>query len=97
MLQDGDRMRCHLCGRWLRMVAGQHLIAAHGMTTEEYRELFHLDVTTSTACTKTSQFKRASMLEQIADAGRVACTRSQREAHHQRSLVGGRWRSAGLT
>ena len=69
MLQDGDRVRCHLCGRWLRMVAGQHLIAAHEMTTDEYRELFHLDVTTSTACTETSELKRASMLEQIADAG----------------------------
>jgi hypothetical protein len=69
MLQDGDRVRCHLCGRWLRMVAGQHLIAAHEMTTDEYRELFHLDVTESTACTETSELKRASMLEQIADAG----------------------------
>jgi hypothetical protein len=69
MLQDGDRVRCHLCGRWLRMVAGQHLIVSHGMTTDEYRELFHLDVTTSTACADTSELKRASMFEQIADAG----------------------------
>jgi rubrerythrin len=69
MLQDGDRVRCHLCGRWLRMVAGQHLIVRHGMTTEEYCELFHLDVSASTACADTSELKRASMLEQIADAG----------------------------
>jgi hypothetical protein len=35
------------------MVAGQHLIAAHWMTTDECRGLFHLDVTRSTACTDT--------------------------------------------
>jgi hypothetical protein len=69
MLQDGDRVRCHLCGRWLRMVAEQHLIAAHGMTTDEYRELFRLDVSMSTACHETGELKRASMLEQIAAAG----------------------------
>jgi hypothetical protein len=69
MLQDGDRVRCHLCGRWLRTVAGQHLIAAHQMTTEEYRELFHLDVSASTACADTSELTRASMLDQIAGAG----------------------------
>ena len=39
------------------------------MTTDEYRELFHLDVSMSTACPETGELKRASMLEQIADAG----------------------------
>jgi hypothetical protein len=58
ILQDGDRIRCHLCRRWLRMVAGPRLIAAHGMTTDEYRELFHLDVTMSTACAQTGELKR---------------------------------------
>jgi ssDNA-binding Zn-finger/Zn-ribbon topoisomerase 1 len=69
MLQDGDRVRCHLCGRWLRMVAGSHLLSRHEMTTSEYRELFQLDVTLSTACAETSERKRATMLKQIADGG----------------------------
>jgi hypothetical protein len=33
MRYDGDRVQCHLCGRWLMMVGGSHLIAA----SERYR------------------------------------------------------------
>jgi hypothetical protein len=33
MRYDGDRVQCHLCGRWLKMVGGSHLIAA----SERYR------------------------------------------------------------
>jgi predicted transcriptional regulator len=94
MLQDGDRVRCHLCGRWLRMVAGQHLIAAHGMTTDEYRELFHLDVTRSTACTETSELKPLRCSSRSPKQARDASTRSGGEARRQLSRGGGRWRSA---
>jgi hypothetical protein len=64
------------------------------MTTDEYRELFHLDISMSTACPETGELKRASMLEQIADAALGVSTRSQREAHREPSRGGGRWRSA---
>jgi hypothetical protein len=39
MLYDGDLVRCQLCGRWLKMVGGQHPRAAHELTIEEYREM----------------------------------------------------------
>jgi len=49
MLYDGDRVCCHLCGRWLKMVGGQHLIAAHDLTLEQYREMFRLLASATTA------------------------------------------------
>lgn len=56
MLYDGDRVRCHLCGRWLKMVGGQHLIAAHDLTLEQYREMFRLLASTTTAAPETSEW-----------------------------------------
>lgn len=29
-----DRVQCHLCGRWLRALAGSHLSTRHGWTAE---------------------------------------------------------------
>ena len=65
MRYDGDRVQCHLCGRWLKMVGGSHLIAAHEMTVVEYRELFRLFGNMTTAAPRTSERKRQTMLEQI--------------------------------
>ena len=65
MRSDGERMQCHLCGRWYRMVGGNHLLAAHGWTTAEYREAFLLNLTASTIGPATRELKRDSMLEQI--------------------------------
>ncbi|MFZ0388631.1 MAG: alpha/beta hydrolase fold domain-containing protein [Solirubrobacteraceae bacterium] len=62
MLTDGDEVRCHLCGRWMRMVGGQHLLTQHDMTTSEYRELFHLLATTSTASAATGERKRTRII-----------------------------------
>jgi hypothetical protein len=47
------------------MVGSNHLFAAHGWTTAEYREAVLLDVTTSTIGPSTRDRKRESMLEQI--------------------------------
>jgi hypothetical protein len=66
MQSDGERMQCHLCGRWYKMVGGNHLLAAHGWTTAEYREAFLLNLTASTIGPATRELKRDSMLEQIA-------------------------------
>ena len=42
LLHDGvDRVRCHLCGRWMRIVGGTH-VRWHGWTLEAYREVFQL-------------------------------------------------------
>ena len=39
---DGQRVQCHLCGRWYRLLSGSHLQRAHGWTSEAYRETFGL-------------------------------------------------------
>ncbi len=70
MRSDGERMQCHLCGRWYRMVGGSHLLSAHGWTTAEYRDAFLLNLTTSTVGPATSELKRDTMLEQIATGAR---------------------------
>jgi Probable Zinc-ribbon domain len=91
MLYDGDRACCHLCGRWLRLVGGQHLIAAHGITLLEYREMFCLFGNVTTAAPDLTERKRSSMLDQIASGER------------DQSVLGapspptvGRWRSLAV-
>jgi hypothetical protein len=88
MRYDRDRVQCHLCGRWFKLVGGWHLIAAHEMTIAEYRELFHLFGNITTAAPDTSERKRQTMLEQI------------RSGQRDQSVLGGsspatvaRWRS----
>jgi hypothetical protein len=39
---EEDRVQCHLCGGWFRIVCGAHLRLAHEWTIEEYREAFEL-------------------------------------------------------
>jgi len=70
MRSDGERVQCHLCGGWYRMVGGSHLRNAHGWTTAEYRDAFLLNATTSTVGPVTSERKRETMREQIASGAR---------------------------
>ena len=97
MRYDGDRAQCHLCGRWLKQVGGIHTLAAHDMTADEYRELFHLLGSVSTAAPDTSARKRATMLEQIATGRRV---QPYEYAPAERVPPGpptvGRWRSLAV-
>ncbi len=66
MRYDGeDRAQCHLCGRWLKLVGGNHLIKMHGWTTEEYRDAFQLDRSATTAAPEVGEAHRVSMFEQI--------------------------------
>jgi hypothetical protein len=39
---DEDRVQCHLCGGWFRLVGGTHLNSTHGWTLERYRHAFRL-------------------------------------------------------
>lgn len=39
--QEGDKVRCHLCGRWYTGL-GNHAEHAHGMTADEYKGEFEL-------------------------------------------------------
>ena len=70
MRYDGDRVQCHLCGRWLKMVGGSHLISAHGISVAEYREMFHLHANDSTVAPETRERKRQTMLDQISSGER---------------------------
>jgi hypothetical protein len=91
MAYDGDRVRCHLCGRWLKMVGGQHLLAAHDMTTSEYREMFHLFGNVTTVAPETRERKRRSMLAQIASG-----ERDQSVLGNPSTPTVGRWRSLAV-
>ena len=39
---DEDRVQCHLCGGWSRILGGAHLRRSHGWTLAEYRDAFQL-------------------------------------------------------
>lgn len=65
MRYDDDRVQCHLCGRWFKVVGAIHIRAAHGITLQEYREMFHLLGNVSTAAPATSERKRETMHRQI--------------------------------
>jgi predicted nucleic acid-binding Zn-ribbon protein len=66
---DEDRVQCHLCGEWFRLLGSSHLRRTHGWTLAEYREAFHLPAKVA-ACSRdlsmrqsahaTSQIKRGS-------------------------------------
>ena len=92
MRYDGDRVQCHLCGRWLKKVGGSHLIAAHGITTAQYRDMFHLYISTSTVAPETAERKRASMLEQFATGQRER--KLHRRSARRRSAGGAHSRSS---
>lgn len=87
MRSDNERVQCHLCGRWFKMVGGSHLLAAHGWTTAEYRAAFRLNVTASTVGPATADRKRESMFDQIARG-----ERSQPQGGGGRHTTA-RWRS----
>jgi hypothetical protein len=65
MRYDGDRVQCHLCGRWLRFVGGSHLSRTHGWTLEEYRDAFRLVRGATTAAPELSARKRVLMLARM--------------------------------
>jgi predicted nucleic acid-binding Zn-ribbon protein len=66
---DEDRVQCHLCGDWFRLLGSSHLRRTHGWTLAEYRETFHLPAKLAT-CSRdlslrystyaTSQIRRGS-------------------------------------
>ena len=43
-----DRVQCHLCGRWYRIIGSSHLYRVHGWTLDDYRDAFHLPMGTPT-------------------------------------------------
>jgi hypothetical protein len=55
---DGSGVLCHLCGRYFRSL-GRHLVGAHGVSPDAYKERFGLNRTTSLACPQTVERWRA--------------------------------------
>jgi len=62
---DEDRVQCHLCGEWFRLLGGSHLRRTHGWTLAEYREAFHLPVKVATCSHDLSMQHSAYATSQI--------------------------------
>ena len=96
---DGeDRVRCHLCGRFLRMVGGTHLRVGHGWTIAEYRETFQLSQSAATCSRDLSERYRRSAVQRVGSdgfatpptargSGRVRAPRWRSLAHVHPELV----------
>jgi predicted nucleic acid-binding Zn-ribbon protein len=69
---DEDRVQCHLCGGWLKLLGGQHLLRAHGWTTEEYRNAFQLVRDAPTCSLDLSAQLSARLTKEIAEGRRSA-------------------------
>lgn len=58
---DGERVQCHICGRWYRFLAN-HVWRTHEVTADEYRALFGLAATHGlVAPTLTEQLRRHAL------------------------------------
>lgn len=62
---DEDRVQCHLCGQWLRMIGSAHLSRGHGWTLAHYREAFALLKGEPTCARGTSEKLRSHTTERI--------------------------------
>ncbi|MDQ6819698.1 MAG: hypothetical protein M3076_05065 [Actinomycetota bacterium] len=76
------------------MVEACHVISAHGIRVEQYREMFRLFGNVSTAAPETSERKRRSMLDEIATGATSLCSARRRR---RRSPGGARWRCRAPT
>jgi hypothetical protein len=63
---DEDRVQCHLCGEWFRIVGGAHLARKHGWALREYRERFGLLSSDPTCSPGVSTRLRAHAVRRIA-------------------------------
>ena len=92
LVYDGeDRVRCHLCGRLMRMIGGTHLRVTHGWTIREYRETFHLPERMPTCSHELSDRYRESAEERVAIEERFG--RPPTHAAHAGPVRAPRWRS----
>jgi hypothetical protein len=58
---EEDKVQCHLCGDWFRLVGASHL-RWHGWTLDDYREAFHLLRKTSSAAAGVSDKLRRNAI-----------------------------------
>ncbi len=99
---DGDtgQVQCAACGRWLRALGGAHLIAAHGLTAETYRERYGLvlrraleapDRRARRSASTRARVKREPRLREMLERG-AAAARSGELAARTRGTMGERGR-----
>jgi predicted nucleic acid-binding Zn-ribbon protein len=62
---DEDRVQCHVCGGWFRLLGSSHLRRTHGWTLAEYREAFRLPVKVPTCSRDLSMQYSAYATSQI--------------------------------
>ena len=62
---DEDRVQCHLCGEWFRLLGSSHLRRTHGWTLAQYREAFRLPVKVATCSRDLSLQHSAHATSQI--------------------------------
>ena len=56
---DEDRVQCHLCGGWYRVLGSAHLRRTHGWTLAEYRDAFQLPMQLPACSHAFSEHQRA--------------------------------------
>jgi Probable Zinc-ribbon domain/ROS/MUCR transcriptional regulator protein len=66
---DEDRVQCHLCGGWYRILGGAHLRRSHGWTLVEYRDAFQLPMQLPACSHEFSQHKSVLAASLIARGG----------------------------
>jgi len=99
---DGDtgQVQCAACGRWLRALGGAHLIAAHGLTAETYRERYGLvlrraleapDRRAQRSASTRARVEREPRLREMLERG-AAAARSGELAARTRGTMGERGR-----
>lgn len=57
LADDGERVQCHVCGKWYRALVA-HLARAHDMSTEQYRETYGLPRTQSLTSASSAALRR---------------------------------------
>jgi hypothetical protein len=92
---DEDRVQCHLCGEWFRLIGGAHLVRRHGWTLGQYRDAFALLKGEPTCAVGTSDKIRAHTSARMRAGGLKPATRyvkargtGGRGVHRSRSLAG---------
>ena len=89
---DEDRVQCHLCGGWYRILGGAHLRRTHGWTLAEYRDAFQLPMQLPACSHAFSQHQSVLATSLIARGGNFGKGTGVSPERHSRVRP---WRSLG--
>jgi hypothetical protein len=91
-----DRVQCHLCGEWYRLVGGTHLSRTHGWTLAEYRDAFRLPQQSPTCSPGLSQERRGQTLPRIGDGPFGVPPPAEAGERGRKGCTVARWRSLAV-